>query len=57
MRAGTTSQYIDRVHPGLPADLYYDGYSSRTFQPMVSGQAVYLLRPLMRRFNSALMES
>lgn len=112
VEARIAPQYIDRVHPGLPADVHFDAYSSRAFQPVVSGQVavvsadaltdarsgasyytlrvtvnpaevkklgklqlqpgmqtsvmvktgerslmVYLLRPLLRRFNSALAES
>lgn len=112
VEARIAPQYIDRVHPGLPADVHFDAYSSRAFQPVVSGQVAvvsadaltdarsgatyytlrvtvaptevkklgnlqlqpgmqttvmvktgerslmaYLMRPLMRRFNSALGES
>ncbi|MBE0475305.1 HlyD family efflux transporter periplasmic adaptor subunit [Rhodoferax sp.] len=112
VEARIAPQYIDRVYPGLPADVHFDAYSSRAFQPVVSGQVavvsadaltdarsgatyytlrvtvapaevkklgklqlqpgmqttvmvktgerslmVYLLRPLLRRFNSALAES
>lgn len=34
-KAGT--QYIDRLHAGLPADVHFDAYSSRAERPMVRG--------------------
>jgi protease secretion system membrane fusion protein len=38
IEARIARQYIDRVYPGLPADVHFDACSSRTFQPVVSGQ-------------------
>jgi len=111
VEARVAPQYIDRVTPGLPADVHFDAYSSRAFQPVIGGKVevvsadvltdprsgasyynmrvsvapqelkslgtlqlqpgmqttvmvktgertllVYLLRPLLRRFNTALAE-
>jgi HlyD family type I secretion membrane fusion protein len=33
-------QYIDRVHPGLPADMHFDAYMSRAERPVIRGKVV-----------------
>lgn len=111
VEAQVAPQYIDRVHPGLPADIHFDAYVGRVERPIIAGKVavvsadalvdprtgvqyysmrvavpgaelkklgdfqlqpgmqgtvmvktgersllVYLLRPLLRRFTSALSE-
>ncbi|MDP3036150.1 MAG: HlyD family type I secretion periplasmic adaptor subunit, partial [Rhodocyclaceae bacterium] len=38
IEAQVSPQYIDRLRPGLPADVHFDAYSNRIQQPVVSGR-------------------
>jgi membrane fusion protein, protease secretion system len=38
VEARVAPQYIDRVRPGLPADLHFDAYMSRVERPVVRGE-------------------
>jgi protease secretion system membrane fusion protein len=38
VEARVAPQYIDRVRPGLPADLHFDAYMSRAERPVISGK-------------------
>jgi protease secretion system membrane fusion protein len=38
VEARVAPQYIDRVRPGLPADLHFDAYMSRIERPVVTGK-------------------
>jgi membrane fusion protein, protease secretion system len=37
IEARVAPQYIDRVYPGLPADVHFDAYMSRVERPVISG--------------------
>ena len=38
VEAQVSPQYIDRVYPGLPADVHFDAYMGRVDRPMVTGK-------------------
>ena len=38
VEARIAPQYIDRVYPGLPADVHFDAYSSSATWPVITGQ-------------------
>jgi epimerase transport system membrane fusion protein len=38
IEARVSPQYIDRLAPGLPADVHFDAYGSRADRPVVNGQ-------------------
>lgn len=37
IEAQVSPQYVDRLRPGMPADVHFDAYSSRVERPVVSG--------------------
>lgn len=38
VEARVAPQYIDRLYPGLPADIHFDAYVNRAERPVISGQ-------------------
>ncbi len=38
IEARLAPQYIDRVHPGLQADVHFDAYSARVDRPVITGE-------------------
>lgn len=38
IEARLAPQYIDRVHPGLSADVHFDAYSARVERPVITGE-------------------
>lgn len=38
VEARVSPEHIDRLHPGLPADVHFDAYANRALRPMISGE-------------------